>query len=692
MNQKNVPNEQPSEEDEDRLDKLPEIVASDLALGGRLSTILTGYEPRPAQVEMAVMVARAIAENASALIEAPTGTGKTLSYLLALARSGKRAIISTSNKSLQEQLLYKDIPLVQEAIGQCNVAMVKGTGNYLCLFRVEQERIGTNRLHHPDLDRVLHVVDASDEHFTGDLDLLDFQIDPTVRERVRAESDDCTWKECSQFPFCYVRRMKDRAAQAQITVVNHTLLLLDAALGGSLLPKRDVIVIDEAHNLEEEAIQAFTLTITHGQVATFLSQRRLQDHGDAELIEAVQQANDAVWQSIGQIKIAEESGKHILSTPIVEGVQLSERITRLASSLKEEKPAQMSGKEAQLYNKLVARAQQLALRIGFVFSVDTTKPFVYYLEQTEGKKGKIQRHIKASPLTVAPFLKENVFDRCLTICTSATIATSEAPAFQAFHPLLKASGPTPTPSFSYFRRITGWGPRTVNGASIEHILPLTFSYQDNALLYLPTHLPEPRHEGEKGEDAYLQALAQEMSRLVKISRGRAFLLFSSRRAMERVYDLMQQEVAMKQFNFIRQGDTTRKEMIHTFRETPSVLFGLKSFWEGIDIAGDALSLVIVDKLPFQHPDNPVHEARARMMEANGENWFGLYVLPQVILRLKQGLGRLLRTSSDSGVMAILDTRMHTRQYARTILSSLPPARTTTRFAEVEHFFRSPRIK
>jgi Rad3-related DNA helicase len=239
------------------------------------------------------------------------------------------------------------------------------------------------------------------------------------------------------------------------------------------------------------------------------------------------------------------------------------------------------------------------------------------------------------------------------------------------------------PNFGYFRRRVGLE-KTADEPDevLERILPLTFDYESNALLYVPRDLPEPTYG--TGSDDYMKAIAREMYKLVKASRGRAFLLFSSKRMLERAYELMSPHLP---YPLLKQGDMTRLELTRRFREEEdSVLFGLKSFWEGVDIAGDALSLVVIDKLPFDPPDDPVHEARVAQMKAAGENWFGTYVLPQAVLRLKQGIGRLLRTREDRGVMAILDTRLYTKGYGKMVLNALPPARRTMSIREVEHFF------
>ena len=266
------------------------------------------------------------------------------------------------------------------------------------------------------------------------------------------------------------------------------------------------------------------------------------------------------------------------------------------------------------------------------------------------------------------------------ICTSATLATiGPDPA----HPEIKG------PNFAYFRRRAGLDHESYPDVR-ERILPLTFDYEGHALLYLPRHIPEPAYGDGPAAQAYIKAIGREMIKLVEASRGRAFLLFSSKRMLDAVFDLFMAELpAHLKYPLLRQGDMTRMELVRSFREREgAVLFGLKSFWEGVDIAGEALSLVVIDKLPFDPPDDPVHEARVAQMKAAGENWFGTFVLPQTVLRLKQGLGRLLRTHEDRGVMAILDTRLYTKGYGKQIVQALPPAKRAFNIEAVERFFQT----
>ncbi len=659
--------------------RLHRIVSTDLGHGGILSERLPGYEERSAQIEMATLVARSLTEETHTIIEAATGTGKSLAYLLPIVRSEKVAIISTANKALQEQLFYKDIPFVQEHIQDFEAALVKGMGNYICLDRMDKERTETQPfLKNPDFTRLLNIVKEFELSITGDFETLGFTLPNDIRGRVNADSDQCAWRECPFFSRCYVRQMRDKAALSQIIVVNHTLLLLDAVLEGYLLPKRDVIVVDEAHHLEEEATRAFTVTVSESRISALLAQNRLKQHSQADLQEEAKQTMMFAWDRLAQIAhTAYFKGRVTLQEPLEEGLRLATVFSKLAESLRTQRPEYMEEPENTLYDKLITHTENLAEDIRKVFSVDQRDAFVYYVEQVlkPGRRGP-QLEISAAPLDVNTWLREHLFSKSKVICTSATLATVS---------------PNPVdpedrgPNFAYFRRRVGLDNAEYPDV-LECILSHTFDYANNAMLYLPRYLPEPVYGPDSND--YTNKIAQEMMRLVEASRGRAFLLFSSKRMLDAVYNIFLDRLpTYLEFDLLRQGDFNRIELVRRFRESEAaVLFGLKSFWEGVDIAGESLSLVVIDKMPFDPPDDPVHEARVARMKASGENWFGNYVLPQAVLRLKQGLGRLLRTHEDRGVMAILDTRLHTKGYGKLVINALPPARRTDNLKDVQRFF------
>lgn len=659
--------------------RLQQVVTTDLGHGGILSERLPGYEERSAQIEMATLVARSLTEYRHAILEAATGTGKSLAYLLPIVRSNKVAIISTANKALQEQLFYKDIPFVQEHIHDFEAALVKGMGNYICLDRLDKERVENQPfLKNPDFTRLLNIVNEFESDFSGDFETLGYTFPNDLRSRVSADRDQCAWRDCTFFSRCYVRLMREKAAHSKVIVVNHTLLLLDAVLDGFLLPEREVIVVDEAHHLEEEATRAFTVTVSEAQISALLAQHRLKEHSQADLQEEAKQTMMFAWDRLAKVSHPiYNKGRVNLQEPLQEGLRLSTVISKLADSLRTKRPEYMEEKENVLYDKLIARTENLAKDIRIVFSVDQRDRFVYYVEQVvkPGRRGP-QLEVSAAPLDVNTWLRENLFNKSNVICTSATLATVSS------NPVDPQDRDA---SFAYFRRRVGLD-RAEYPDVLERILPLTFDYAKNAMLYLPRHLPEPVFG--PGATGYTKAIAEEMMRLVEASRGRAFLLFSSKRMLDDVYNIFLDRLPTHlDFPLLRQGEMNRIELVRTFRQSEgAVLFGLKSFWEGVDIAGEALSLVVIDKMPFDPPDDPVHEARVARMKASGENWFGNYVLPQAVLRLKQGLGRLLRTHEDRGVMAILDTRLYTKSYGKLVINALPPARRTDSLKDVERFF------
>jgi Rad3-related DNA helicase/curved DNA-binding protein CbpA len=635
-------------------------VERDLGAGGALAQALTGYEDRPAQIAMARAVADALERDEHLIVEASTGVGKSIAYLLPIIHSGKVALISTANKNLQEQLFYKDIPFIQQHIQPFKAALVKGMGNYLCLDRLEEERAFQQIVKAPAF-RIMEELIGDPDVWDGDFDVLPHALPADVRARLTTDSDGCAWRGCPHFADCYVRRMREQARDAQVIVVNHTLLLIDAAMGGWLLPERDVVVIDEAHHLEEEATRAFTVTVTPSRVTSLLAQRRLRANADAQHVIAATEADHALWAALQRAIRFDARGRQLLDEPIQEGLRLAAAIQDVADSLVTQRPPNQDDKEQQLYEKLIKRARSLVADLRIVFGERQPEQRVYYAEQVGGQgRRAAQWGASAAPLDVRDLLREQLFDKIPTIATSATIAVNG--------------------DFSFFRSRVGLE------SPHEVVLPLAFDYETHALLYVPRMRLEPAYGATSG--AYLDELADEMRRLVEASDGRAFLLFSSQRALAEVYGRLANELEDAGYSLVAQGQNVgRPEMLRRFRELPrAVLFGLKSFWEGVDITGEALSLVVVDKLPFDPPDDPVNEARVQQMKDEGRNWFGEYTLPLAVLRLKQGIGRLLRTKEDRGVMAILDKRLHTKSYGRQVLAALPPAHRSDQIADVRAFF------
>ncbi|GHP00666.1 ATP-dependent helicase [Reticulibacter mediterranei] len=639
-------------------------LVADLLKGGR--------ELRPAQVEMALQVGRAIAEGVHLIEEAGTGTGKTMGYLVPILRSGKTAIISTGNKALQDQIFLKDVPFLQAHLMPFGATLVKGVGNYVCRDRLYETGKDLRVFDwYPDFGRLVDLVNDGHRSFSGDFESLDFVIPTELRQRINGDRDACAWSKCDFFDQCYVRKMRDTAQSAQVVIVNHTLLMLDAATEGAILPQCDLLVIDEAHHIVNEATNAFTASVRPTQLASLLQLHAVKERTPETLYNEIGQLAADVWLRVEQMPFGTAS-KVPFREPMPEALTLANRLVDLVDALRMARPANQTEKESALYDKLLKRVQNLTSALELVFAVQTEGKYVHYVERLLTGEQRVPKfQVCAAPLDVAPFLKEKVFDRWPTVVmASATLATVGT---------AHAGG-----NFAYFRKQVGLS-QADYPTVIERILPLTFDYKTHALLYIPRNLPEPVYGTGPHVEQYTQAIATEMEKLVTASRGRAFLLFSSGRMLDEVYARIAPTLP---FPVLSQRDEmSRAELIRRFRTEPgSVLFGLKSFWEGVDIAGDALSLVVIDKLPFTPTDEPIHEARINLMKARNENWFGGYVLPQVILQLKQGVGRLLRTPHDYGVMALLDTRLVKKGYGREVLNALPPATRVTQIAEVERFF------
>src|SRR5258708_5971238 len=376
-------------------------------------------------------------------------THNSLAYLLPIVRSRKVAIISTANKALQEQLFYKDIPCVQEHIQDFEAALVKGMGNYICLDRLEKERVETQfYLKNPDFTRLLSIVNEFELNITGDFETLGFTVPNDIRSRVNADRDQSAWRDCPLFSKCYVRQMRAKATHAQVIVVNHTLLLLDAVLEGYLLPERDVIIVDEAHHLEEEATRAFTVTVSEAQISALLAQQRLKQHSRADLQEYANHTMVHAWDRLPpEPHLAFSKGRVNLQEPLQEGLRLATVISELADSLQTQRPQYMEEKENTLYDKLITRTQNLAADIRTVFSVNQRDSFVYYVEQVmkTGRRGP-QLEVSPAPLDVNTWLKDYLFSKSPFVSTSATLPTFT---------------PNPTdpedkgPNFAYFRRRVG---------------------------------------------------------------------------------------------------------------------------------------------------------------------------------------------------------------------------------------------
>lgn len=639
----------------------------DVILGpdGPLARVLGEYEHRPPQIKMAETVWQAIVQERDALVEAGTGTGKGIAYLVPALISSKPLIIATANKALQVQLYENDVPLVRTALGlDFESVLIKGRQNYVCLrkYRVElpQQQMFAR------MDGVqVYDLDALDEWVksteTGDLEELPFVLDASTFSNITCPTDECLHRDCLHYNDCFVMRVRQRAAEAQVVITNHHLLITDLQLrtiGGVSLPDSDLVICDEAHQLEDVATSIFETTVTDYTVTNLLLRRLVREHTPAAKLEQIAAQSRLFFEGI-RGSMAETVAK--IEGDWEEGIRLGRSVRDLAETLGRLSPfgddPDME-EENTRFGLAVQAIRSAGDHITTVSRSNKDGEVVRYAEQVR------QRHIglilHATPISAAEPLGKYLFGENTVICTSATLA---------------AGG-----NYNLFKSRCG-----IQNEPLELIGEPVFDFAKQATIYLPQL---PTYDWQN-RDKYFDGVAEETRRLLETSRGRAFCLFTSWNGMQYVFDRLHDSLPWPLF---LQGDLPRSELLRLFRNTPhSVLFGTKSFWEGVDVPGNALSLVIIDKLPFPSPRDPLHEARTQRITEQGGNAFLEYTLPLMILALKQGFGRLIRTKTDRGVVSILDNRLTTKRYGNTVLGSLPPAKVTRRFVDVYEFFAAERF-
>ena len=621
--------------------------------GGVLSRLLPGYETRACQLQMADFVEGALAAGQHALVEAGTGTGKSLAYLAPLLRSKSQAIVSTATKALQDQLWFHDLPLAVRLTGMSpTVARLKGRANYLCLLSLDaQARM-------PDAAIVGHIAGVrawADRTTNGDMDELGDSATPVVKAALTRGTETCEGRLCPYVRECWAEKARAQAADSQIIITNHHLVLVDAKLravgdedgSGMPLPQGAPAVLDEAHTLEDAATSVFAAEIDAGRTSRTLNTRRVIDavgRGRAETIRAALEASTAAFAQVERMLGA---GRTPIREDVPAGIRLAELATELDAAVGEVADGEERG-------WLSRRLRELAMDADRIFRVGDPD-WVHYAERSD-ERGVVAT---AAPIDVAETFKQLVADRRQVIGTSATLTVGGSFAYVADRlGLAGAEGMVTDPAFDFRRQ---------------------------ALLYLPRDIPAPP-TGGAASDAYGGAIASHIEALVQASGGGAFCLFTSHRALR---DAWRRLSGRLDFPVLRQGQAPTPTLLDQFRAAGNaVLFGTRSFWEGVDVPGEALSLVIITRLPFAVPDDPVIAARTDRLRAEGRNWFGEFALPRATLLLKQGVGRLIRSSQDRGVVAILDPRLTTRRYGAVVLDSLPPAQRTAELADVYRFFNS----
>ncbi|MEO7539867.1 MAG: ATP-dependent DNA helicase [Pyrinomonadaceae bacterium] len=645
--------------------------------GGLISQYHEDYEYREGQISMAEAIAKAFVDKKHLIVEAGTGTGKTLAYLIPAIneslRTKKRIIISTGTKNLQEQLMEKDIPFLQQILPKkFSAAYMKGRSNYACL----------NRLHKSDDQPILDGIGDID-HFrevrewvrdtkTGDrAELTYLPENLSFWSRINAKSETCIGQKCPDFEPCFITRMRVGAENADIVIVNHHLFFADLNVRGNqfgkVLPDYGAVIFDEAHLIEDIAADYFGF-----QVSNFRIDELVRDAGELPISDAVAAAgimksgarilglSEQFWSRFHQARGSEGRFPLLADEFAYRGVDGEDRPTPLGEAYRAlEDALSRLETEVDLYSdklpeaeSVVRRTRQTKFDLSFIVK-QADRNFVYWLE----RRGR-GVFLQASPVDVSSLLQEKLFDKVQTcVLTSATLSTNG--------------------SFNFIRNRLGLTP----GGTDSLVAPSSFDYERQSILYLPRSMPDPR------SPEFSQMAATEIIKLLQVTRGHAFVLCTSNQSMAALYELVSSRIG---YTCLLQGTMSKTGLLDRFRETPNaVLFATSSFWQGVDVRGEQLSCVIIDKLPFAVPSDPIVAARSKFIDDNGGKSFFEYSVPQAVISLKQGMGRLIRSSTDRGVIAILDPRLKTKSYGRDFLNSLPRMRITSDLSDVDDTLHPP---
>ena len=642
------------------------------APGGLLSRSSLPYEFRKGQLEMAQAVERALDEKTHLIVEAGTGTGKTLAYLLPALRSGQRVIISTGTKNLQEQLFFKDVPFLESLLGPLSVCYMKGRANYLCrhkLYSLTKQPI-LNGLE--EIGQYNAIAEWEKTTETGDRAEIDELPESSpLWAKLDARSEACLGTSCPDYERCFITEMRRKAQESDVIIVNHHLFFADLAVkqqaqnapDAGVLPDATAVIFDEAHELEDVASSYFGISVSNVKFEELVRDLEITLRAKSSLGGSVQAAGQTLrerarmlfavlpigtgYGGSGDGRMAFEGREEFLEAQGDVYLGVMNALHRLEGELERLRGVE----EAAALRKRTAGLRE---QLRFLLEADSTNT-VFWIErrQGRGRDGGRNTFLQATPIDISELLSEVLFESFSTVVlTSATLTVQSG--------------------FAHLRNRLGMR------EAKELVVPSHFKYDQQAILYLPTEMPDPREAG------FQDAAAKRIRQVLEITRGRAFCLFTSHQQMRDLYERLLVELS---FPLLLQGTAPRKALLEEFRETPNaVLFGTSSFWQGVDVQGEALSCVIVDRLPFAVPSDPVVAARMKAIEAGGGAPFFEYQVPSAVITLKQGFGRLIRSLEDRGVLMLLDPRIQRQRYGRVFLESLPPYRVTNDIGTVEEFF------